>query len=119
MKKLEEAFLGDLARHIETWRDDVVKAVEDPASARWSEQGVSFRRLNAKLFSGSELEDLRSVLSEALRGILHSTLASIDGATILSSTGNLELVDAETKEPLTEGALHEDFFAYLAEHDLL
>lgn len=119
MSKLEEAFFADLARHMGTWRDDFVKAVADPSSARWSEHEGSFRTIHGKSFSTGELEDLRAVVGEALRGILHSTLASIDGATILTETGRLDLVDADTKEPLTEGALHEEFFGYLAEHDLL
>lgn len=116
---LREAFFEDLARHLQSWRDDLVKALEDPSSAAWAETQPAIERLSQRAFSRAELEDLRSVLNECFRGLLHSTLVTIDGGTVASEVGGLALVDADTNEPVTSGALHEEFVEFLANRDLL
>ena len=115
----KEAFFQDLARHLQTWRDDLVKAVADPRYAVWAETQPAIERLNRKSFSEAELEDLRTVLDECFRGILHSVLVTIDGGTSMSNVGAMALVDADTNEPITVGALHEEFVEYLATRGLI
>jgi hypothetical protein len=119
MTELREAFFRDLARHLVLWRDSLVEAIANPASAGWSENGQAAERLHAKGFTEEELGDLRRLSDECFRGILHSTLVTIDGGSALADVGNLALVNATTGEVLSEGGLHEEFAEYLAEHDLL
>ena len=117
---LKEAFFKDLAHHVQIWRDDLVSAIADPASAsKWAETAPSIQRLHEKITSRDDLENLRKVLDECFRGILHSTLVTIDGGTSSGEIGSLALVDADTNEPLTSGALHEEFADYLAAHDMI
>lgn len=116
---LKEAFYGDLARHLQMWRDDLVRAIADPESASWAETRPAVERLHEKRFSKAELEDLSAVLDECFRGILHSTLVTIDGGTVASEVGALALVDADTGEPITRGALHEEFVDFLSSRGLL
>lgn len=115
---LKEAFFQDLAARLTTWRDDLVAAVKDPSTAVWAESQPAIARLHGKL-SESDIEDLRVVLDECFRGLLHSTLVTIDGGSDASTFGNLQLIDAATGQTLTDGALHEDFVEYLAAHDML
>jgi hypothetical protein len=117
---LKEAFFSDLARHLQTWRDGLVAAVADPSTAStWAETMPSIERLHQKISSQEDLNDLQKVLDESLRGILHSTLVTIDGGSSASEVGNLALVDAATNEPLTTGALHEEFVDYLADRGMI
>jgi len=82
---LEEAFFKDLAHHLQTWRDDLVKAIADPGSAaQWAETASAIERLHRKVGSPQDLDDLRAVLDECFRGILHSTLVTIDGGTAIT-----------------------------------
>lgn len=115
---LKEAFFKDLARHLTTWRDDVVHAIEEPSTATWAESQPAIERLHRSC-SNVNAEDLREVLNECLRGLLHSTLVTIDGGTDISAAGRLELIDGDTRQPLTTGALHEEFFEYLASEGLI
>ena len=115
---LKETFFEDLSRHLQTWRDDIVEAVADPVTAAWSDSQQAYERLQAKSFSAKDLEDLRAVLDECLRGLLHSTLVTIDGGTALSRYGGVVLVDAATGEQLTTGALHEEFIEFLVQRGL-
>jgi hypothetical protein len=115
---LKEAFFKDLAHHLVMWRDDLVAAIKDPSTATWADSQSVLERLNLQC-GGIDAEDLRAVLNECFRGILHSTLVTLDGGSDVSETGTLQLIDADTQQPLTAGALHEEFFQYLAEHDML
>lgn len=116
---LKEAFFEDLARHLQVWRDDLVKAITDPAKANWAESQDAIDRLAQRGFSQADIDDLRTLLDECFRGILHSTLVTIDGGTVMSEVGTVALVDADTNIPLTTGALHEEFVEFLADRNLI
>ena len=119
MKELEEKFFEDLCRHVEKWSDAAVKAVERPSTATWADSAEAFQRLNAKGWTAEDLKDLKATLIETADGVLHSTLVSIDGGSALASFGRLELIDAGARSPLSDGALHEDFAEYQAQHGLI
>jgi hypothetical protein len=71
--------------------------------------------LNAGL-STAEVEAAVYMAKEMAESVVHSLLATIDGAGYLTDDGQqIDLVDAETLESLTDGgALHEGFYFYLA-----
>lgn len=119
MTELKKAFFQDLARHMVLWRDSLVEAIADPTAAEWSENRHAAERLHAKGFSEEDLANLRSLSDECFRGVLHSTLVTIDGGTELAEVGNLALINARTGEDLSADGLHEEFAEYLAEHGLL
>jgi hypothetical protein len=118
MITLKEAFFKDLSRLLVMWRDDLVSAITNPATAGWAETEAAIRRLHTQC-SGMNPEDLRVVLNECFRGILHSTLVTIEGGSESNEVGTLQLIDAATGQPLTTGALHEEFFEYLGDRNVL
>jgi hypothetical protein len=60
--------------------------------------------------SHKQLSALETVVRDVIVGALHSTFVSIDGGTALSDDGKaLDLIVRKTGQPLTDGALHEEF----------
>lgn len=107
-----KAFLEDLARAMESWVDSVCTAVDSPAEAgTWSENVEVYRRLNQSL--DGRTDDLRIVLAEAMTGLLHSVLVTMDGGSAGAEIGRVYPADAEGRV-LADG-LHELFYEHLLE----
>ncbi|WP_136520614.1 hypothetical protein [Cellulomonas telluris] len=109
--RLLAAFLEDLARAADGRVDTVVRGVTSPDDGPWMDDPGPYRRLGEAL--DGRTEDLRAVLAEAARGLLHSALAAVDGATASAEVGRVHLVDSDGRE-LAE-VLHEAFVQHLAE----
>jgi hypothetical protein len=109
-QQLLTAFFEDLARAMDYWADTIARTLDDPpASSPWMEDREPLDRLSAKLDGSTD--DLRLVLSEGMRGLLNSVLATLDGATASAEVGRVALTDDQGRV-LAEG-LHELFVGHL------
>jgi len=107
--ELLTAVLEDLARGLDHWVDAVCTSVEAPDTGLpWMDDPEAFRRLGQEL---DGTDDLRLVVSEGMRGLLHSVLTVLDGATLSAEVGRVRLVD-DDGNLLAEG-LHELFVTHL------
>jgi hypothetical protein len=84
---LRDAFLRDVAASVRLWE-------------QWGRQELDRR------------SDADTVLQEAVQGVVHSVLVSIDGGTALSDSGRKVWLTDATGSPIAEG-LHEYLFDHL------
>lgn len=109
-EQLLTAFFEDLARAMDHWVEAVAQTVEVPQrGGAWTEDLATYERLGDAL--GGRTDDLRLVLAEAMQGLLHSALTTLDGGTASAEIGRVRLVD-DSGEELAEG-LHELFVDHL------
>ena len=116
---LEKRFYKEIKNSIEHYSNEVLrltkKGGEISALANDSERHA-FEILQSTELPTSQLEALRHIIAYAATGVVHSLFVSIDGGTTLSDDGRaLELIELKTGQPLTEGALHDNFFQVIAE----
>ena len=92
------------------WVETVSQAEESPEEAmRWSENLEQFQRLNQAL--EGRTDDLRTVLAEAMSGLLHNVLVTMDGGSSSAESGRVYPADAEGR--VLEDGLHERFYEHL------
>jgi hypothetical protein len=114
MTELLSAVLEDVAGAADRWRDTAVAAVADPdADLSWVDDAEPYRRLGAAVRQAGAAEDLRAVLDETIRALVHDLFAVMDGATRSAEIGRVYLVDEHHEELAT--ALHEAFVSHLFE----
>mgnify|MGYP001564016802 CR=1 FL=1 len=95
MNETEKAFYAEVRSAVDTFTQEAVSRIKNVSG-------------------GEDHGNLQKIIGEAIAGTLHSVFVSIDGGTALSDQGKaLELIERKTGEPLTTGALHENFIAYL------
>jgi len=76
--------------------------------------------LQQKNLSELELAALKMMVKGKMTGVIHSLLVTIDGGTALSDSGQaLELINRKTNQPLSAGALHENFIKMLQVKNLM
>lgn len=108
----EQLLYEDLAASLAHWTDEAVAALTNPrADLTWCESPEAFRRLQRKLGSSEDAEALTSVMSELLRGQIHSVLVSLDGGTKMAEAQQIVLATVAGK-PLPRD-LHEGFIRFL------
>lgn len=110
----EIALFEDLIEAVDSWASAAAMCLTNEASDDiWVENRSDFTVLRTALIANGVSEAaVQSALRECLRGVAHSFLCILDGATKLSDTGRLYVVD-EAGTPLGEG-LHEEFSSYLS-----
>lgn len=111
MNDTEKKFYQETVKSIDRFTDILVNNIAsgkvDPLT---TESAAEYDILHKKEFSREELAALKKVLREKIIDVVHSLLVSIDGGTALSDSGKaLELIDTKENQPLTTGALHENF----------
>jgi hypothetical protein len=94
----EIAFLQDLARAKETWLAGAAEAMSDPTKVAWSQDSAAWSKLASCVHAANAEEELQSVLSELLSGLIHSVLVSLDGGTVLAETTSLTVRDESGHE---------------------
>jgi|GEM_PF-1181349 len=111
MTKKEE-FFEDMANAIDSWTDAATKAVTEQISGlTWGANKDSFKHIRQVLLSHDvPKEVVEEMFSECFQGLAHSFLCTLDGATALSDTGRIYVVDEDGNE-LGDG-LHGDFAEY-------
>jgi len=112
--KLELAFYAEVTEAIETFADGAIKNILKSENSTYEfldEKEKEIYDLFAELkLSNETLLSLKKIIEKASVGVVHSLFATIDGDTALSNDGKaLEVVDAKTGVPITQGALHENF----------
>ena len=117
---IKEDFFKDMAVHLDIWTETGVKALtEKEDDLMWSENIRSFEKIRSALAQqGVDKEDIINILSECLRGISHSFLTILDGATSISNDGRKIFLVDERGHMIGEG-LHEEFMSYLLDTDRL
>ncbi len=106
----ETEFLEELACHHNYWVNVVVNALINHADDLvWTDSPDSFERLRQLLTHSGLGEDLRQVLSESMRGLIHSILLTLDGGTALGERTKLILSDSGGNEFSKD--LHNHFVA--------
>lgn len=112
MSDLERKFYQEILQAINIFVSGLTAKIKDKSADMAS---TSFEKdyeilQNANL-NEEQFKALKKVVKEACIGTVHSLLVSIDGGTALSDHGKaLEIINRETNKPLTEGALHENFY---------
>jgi hypothetical protein len=110
MNDLEKKFyleVKDAIKHFAQYAIDDIKGAKDTELSAVKKELEEIRKLN---LSDNDLKNLQKIVEDAIIGAVHSIFVSIDGGTALSDEGKaLELTDKKTGEPLTTGALHENF----------
>jgi hypothetical protein len=113
MSVTKSDFLEDIAVAMESWTDAASKALTDPAvDLVWVEEQEPYRMVQHALAnSGVEVDHLKRVFAECLRGFAISVLTALDVGTALAENGRIYLVDEGGKR-LGED-LHDDFVSHL------
>ncbi|MFZ6682092.1 hypothetical protein [Undibacterium sp. Tian12W] len=111
MTKKEE-FFQDIGGAIEAWAEVASKELTDPNfSSTWADSQEPFKQLQQVFFSNNiPKEVVTEMFVECFQGLAHSFLCILDGATALSDTGRIYVVDEDGIE-LGDG-LHEEFEDY-------
>lgn len=111
---IKKAFFEDMATALDSWTETGVKAMTDvDADLKWTDKTESFKNLQSLLVeNGANKEDIRNVLSEHLRGISHTFLNILDGATAISNNGRRIFLVDKDGDMVGEG-LHHDFIGHL------
>lgn len=110
MNDIEKSFyleVRDAIRNFSQYTVDDMKGSKELEHSEVKKELEEIRKLN---LSDHDLENLKKVIEDAIKGAVHSIFVTLDGGTALSDKGKaLELIDRKTGKPLTEGALHENF----------
>ena len=108
----EELLYEDFAVSLEYWTNTAVEALIDPRKdLRAFDDVEAFAHLQRKFSSNEDEKALASVMSEILRGQIHSILVSLDGGTKMADAQRIFLA-TEKGRPLARD-LHEGFVRYL------
>jgi hypothetical protein len=108
----QEAFLRELAEHCAYWTEAVVEPASDPAaSPEWTEHAGAYERLSQTVREAGAVDDLRAVVAEAVAGVVHSVLVTLDGGTALAGRTTLSVMDENGR--VFDGHLHELFAEHL------
>ena len=90
----EAAFLSALAVARDSWVTAAASAVSNPSSAEtWSEVTVAWSRLADRLNSPEDKEAFVAAVREVLSGLVHSSLVTVDGGSVLAETTLLTVQD--------------------------
>ena len=110
----KEAFFKDMAESLDYWTETTLSAItSDDDGTRSSEDSESFKNLQSILMkNGADKKDIEKMLFGCLRGVSHSFLNILDGATSISDDGRKVFLVDEKGQLLGEG-LHHDFIGYL------
>lgn len=93
------------------WVKTGIEGLNPSEDLIWSEFEKAYKLLQRKIVNDNKKNAYEKILSEIIKGVIHSILVMIDGGDALASN---YLIDEETKESLKENiALHEEFFGYL------
>lgn len=111
MTKKEE-FFADMAGAIDSWSKAAANAITGQSSGLdWGANIESFRHFQSAMsLNNIPKEVVEEMFSECFQGLAHSFLCMLDGATALSDTGRIYVVDEDGIE-LGDG-LHEEFEEY-------
>jgi len=112
MEEVEKKFYLEIKSAVDDYAEKTVAAIEE-ASVNTSAftYGEEIEKLRGLTLSEEQKTSLKLILKGVGLGVIHSLFVSIDGGTVLSNEEKaLELVNRKTGKPLTEGALHENFF---------
>ena len=118
MNEKQKLLFQNLKNIKDYWTTTAVDSLNPNTDLFWSENEDHYKILQTKLKSQEELNAYHKTQNEVIQGIMHSILVMIDGGDELADNYLVDLVDRETKESLQkEGALHEEFFGYLLDHE--
>ena len=96
MMKTEDAFLEEIAQHLDYWVNAASEAVgSDEADLIWTDNPEAFRALRRAIADTGTRAEFEAVLRETLRGFINSTLTTFDGGTALAEQTSLSIRDAE------------------------
>jgi hypothetical protein len=88
----ERAFLSAVAGVHASWIGAGREALEDPQVPVWVDKPAAVEVLRNALASAEEREAFRSLLTQVIAGVLHSTLVCIDGGSNAPGIDGLSLV---------------------------
>jgi hypothetical protein len=109
-------FFSDLSDSLTYWTKVTTSSVTDQTTdLMWVNNEAAFKRLQNALADKGLEEDIAIMLKESMRGLAHSFLCILDGATKLSEKGRVYLVDPRNNK-LGEG-LHQEFAEFLYDQD--
>ena len=112
--KTEQSLYEALANTYDHWLSTAVKSMENADSnLQWTDQPEAFQKLAEALRETENIPSFEQVLSEIIRGVLHSTLVTLDGGTTLAEKTNLTITDDNGYE--LHKYLHEEFVSFLLE----
>jgi hypothetical protein len=110
MNDLEKKFyleVKDAIKHFAQYTIEDIKGSKDTEFSAVKKELEEIRKLN---LSDSDLGNLQKIIEDVISGTVHSIFVSIDGGTAISDEGKaLELIDKKAGNPITQGALHENF----------
>jgi hypothetical protein len=109
--ELEKAFYKDILDGVREFEQAYRLHVMDPTTDEPQPDRTlhdAFVLLNRLGLSERETDAVIYIARSLALGVIHSLLATIDGASELGKA--LELIDTKTGKPLTSAALHENFY---------
>lgn len=110
MDETEKGFYEEVRSAIEHFAKSTIDDIKGSEEIKHSEIKTELEMFRKLSLSNEALENLRKIIIDSSIGAVHSIFVSIDGGTALSNQGKaLELINRKTGDPLTRGALHENF----------
>lgn len=110
MNETERKFYKEVQESIIDSAVGAVLKIADATEGEYSDVKKAYEVLASLNLDEKSKQALQDVIRDSVETAVHSIFVSIDGGTALSDEGKaLELVDLATGEPLTNGALHENF----------
>jgi hypothetical protein len=91
LTQTETAFLNDLEQTKRSWVVAVESALASKLSSQWSERPDDWAKLAARLDNPEDKAAMVAVVEELLSGLTHSFLATLDGATALAESTQLDV----------------------------
>ena len=114
---LSNRFFGEIYATINRYTGLFERAIsEKKIDGLWMDDidQAAYKTLIEANLSTDEVQAIKHLLGSVSQGVVHSLFVSIDGGTALSDEGKaLELIDRKNGQPLTNGALHEDFIDFV------
>lgn len=94
----EAAFLEELARTKASWTSIASKTIANSQDPSWSEHSAEWEQLSRCIRDAGAEAAFEKVIAEILSGLIHSTLVTLDGGTVLAETTLLTVRDDEGHE---------------------
>ena len=115
LDETHRVFFEDLSRELDFWVNRTAEVATQPTSelTGWRDYEAPFDRLQQVLQSPQDKAALRAVLLAGMSGLLHSVMATFDGATQLADEFTVTLITSSGEE-LGPG-LHELLIEHLYE----
>jgi hypothetical protein len=113
MDERAKAFFEDVAAPIDVFAEEATRALRHPAEVEEDDARAAYTTLSEALTTPEQRDAFAAAVREALNGVAHSIMVTLDGGSAYADDGAPQLLHPDGT-PFPEG-LHEWLFAHLAE----